>query len=304
MQTFDVIVIGGSYAGLSAAMALGRSLRKVLVIDSGQPCNRFTPHSHNFITHDGATPTNIATLAKEQVMVYKTVNWLNAKAVDAQKTLHGFVITNDGGEQFATEKLLFATGIIDMIPDISGFAECWGKSIVHCPYCHGYEVKGSTTAIMGNDTFGYEFAHFISNWTDKLWLLTNGISTLSREQTAVLNKKGIEVIESPVIEVFHNEGYLSNLVFANGRKQPFTTIYAHLQKKQHCNLAEILGCELTEHGLIRVDGLQQTNIHGIYAAGDNTNLMRSISTAVAQGGMAGAMLNKDYVMGRVQSVLK
>ncbi len=296
---YDVIIVGGSYAGLSAAMALGRSLRKVLVIDSGQPCNRFTPHSHNFITHDGSAPGAIAALAKEQVMVYPTVSWLNAKAVDATKTLQGFTITVDSGESYAATKLLFATGVIDIMPDIPGFAECWGKSILHCPYCHGYEVKGAPTAILGDDTVGYEFAHFINNWTDKLWLLTNGLSNLTTDQTASLKDKGIEVIESPITEVVHQEGYITHLVFANGNQQAFTAMYAQLHKLQHCDLPEQLGCEMTEHGLVVVDGVQQTTVPGIYAAGDNTTLMRSVSTAVAQGGMAGAMINKEYIMERV-----
>src|SRR5688500_3542764 len=136
-NSFDVIIIGGSYAGLSAAMALGRSLRNVLVIDSGNACNKQTPHSHNFITNDGNTPAEIAKKAKEQVMQYDTVKFLTGLATIARKSESGFEIETQNGEVFRSAKLLISTGISDIMPPIQGFAECWGISVLHCPYCHG-----------------------------------------------------------------------------------------------------------------------------------------------------------------------
>src|SRR5690606_408454 len=138
-KNFDVIIIGGSYAGLSSAMTLGRALRNVLMIDSGKPCNRQTPHSHNFITQDGEEPGTIAEKAKAQVLKYDTVKFLNDLAVSGKKTENGFVIATETGKEFATKKLVFATGVKDIMPGIKGFSECWGISVIHCPYCHGYE---------------------------------------------------------------------------------------------------------------------------------------------------------------------
>ena len=135
---FDVIIIGGSYSGLSAAMSLGRSLRQVLVIDSGLPCNKQTPHSHNFITQDGEKPAVISAKAKLQVDIYKTVQFFNGLAVKAFKKNKGFEITTESGDVFTSRKVLFATGVKDLLPEINGFAECWGISVLHCPYCHGY----------------------------------------------------------------------------------------------------------------------------------------------------------------------
>ena len=138
---FDVIIIGGSYSGLAAGMALGRALRQVLIIDSGKPCNEQTPHSHNFITQDGKTPKEIATLAKQQVEKYETVKFLSGLATTGTKTEVGFNIQTSAGETFSSKKIIFATGVKDIMQSIDGYAECWGISVLHCPYCHGYEVR-------------------------------------------------------------------------------------------------------------------------------------------------------------------
>ena len=184
-EHFEVIIVGGSYSGLSAAMSLGRSLRQVLVIDSGLPCNRQTPHSHNFITHDGEKPAVISAKAKLQVDLYKTVQFYNGVAISAIKTENGFEIKTESGLSFTSRKVLFATGVKDLLPEIKGFAECWGISVLHCPYCHGYEVKEERTAIIANGEMGFDFAKLISNWTKDLRLCTNGKSTLTLEQTKI-----------------------------------------------------------------------------------------------------------------------
>ncbi len=162
-NNFDVIIVGGSYSGLAAGMALGRALRKVLIIDSGKPCNRQTPHSHNFLTQDGKPPNEIAALGKEQVQMYSTVAFFSGLATNGLKTENGFEIEVASGEKFAAKKLIFASGIKDIMPGIPGFAECWGISVIHCPYCHGYEVKGQQTGILGSGEYGFEFSALISN---------------------------------------------------------------------------------------------------------------------------------------------
>ena len=138
-KIFDVIIIGGSYAGLSAAMALGRSLRNVLIIDSELPCNIQTPHSHNFITQDGKIPQEIISLARHQVEKYATIKYHKGLAINGLKMENGFVITTSTNDTFTSKKLIFATGVKDIMPDIDGFAACWGISVIHCPYCHGYD---------------------------------------------------------------------------------------------------------------------------------------------------------------------
>lgn len=294
--TYDVIIIGGSYAGLSAAMALGRSLRNVLIIDSGKPCNRQTPHSHNFITHDGDTPAEIANLALEQVLAYSTVKLKKGLATNAARLdSGGFEITIDANETVVAKKLVFATGMHDEMPAIKGFVECWGISVLHCPYCHGYEVKGLETAILFNGDMAFEFAKLINNWTDKLTVFTNGLSTLKAEHTAKLNAKGIEVITTEIAEIKHENGKVTQVQFADGSSKPINAIYARPAMKQHCTLPEQLGCELTEMGHIKVDFMQKTTVKGIYAAGDCTSPLRAVAAAVASGNFAGAALNKEMI---------
>jgi thioredoxin reductase len=165
---FDTIIIGGSYAGLSAAMALGRSLKNVLIIDSGKPCNSQTPHSHNLITHDGKTPQEISAEAKQQVLKYDTVTFHEGLAINGKKTDDGFEIGTQAGDVFTAKKLIFATGVKDLMPAIKGFQECWGISVVHCPYCHGYEFRDRKTAIMANGERGFHLASLVNNLTNSI----------------------------------------------------------------------------------------------------------------------------------------
>lgn len=292
---FDVIIVGGSYSGLSAAMSLGRSLREVLVIDSGLPCNRQTPHSHNFITQDGEKPAVISAKAKVQVDFYNTVQFYNGLAVSAIKTENGFEIKTESGKVFTSRKVLFATGVKDLLPEIEGFKECWGISVLHCPYCHGYEVKKEKTAIIANGEMGFEFAKLISNWTKDLRLFTNGKSTLTLEQTQVLIKHNVQIFEEEIDSLEHKNGEIKNIIFKNQEKVTVKAIYARPPFEQHCQLPKDLGCDINEQGLLKVDTMQKTNIAGIYASGDCVTQMRSVAIAVSTGSFAGAVINKELI---------
>lgn len=290
---FAVIIIGGSYAGLSSAMALGRSLRNVLIIDSGKPCNRFTPHSHNFITQDGAVPSVIAAEAKKQVMKYPTIKWIDGLAVNGKKTVNGFDISLQSGETFMSKKLIFASGVKDVFPDIKGFEACWGKSVIHCPYCHGYEVKGAKTAILANGDIAYHYAQLLQNLTDNLTIITNGKADFSSEQLAKFDQHHISIIEKKINRIHEQKGQVQSIVFDDSETLLCEAIYARPDYEQHCKIPEWLGCELTEQGHIKVDMMQKTTINGVFACGDNTSPMRSVAFAVASGNMAGAATNSQ-----------
>lgn len=292
-KNFEVIIIGGSYAGLSAAMALGRSLRSVLIIDSGLPCNRQTPHSHNFITHDGEKPGVIAEKARKQVLNYNTVKLLNDLAVGGKKNENGFVITTQAGQDFTAKKLVFATGIKDSMPDIKGFAACWGISVVHCPYCHGYELRNLKTGIIANGERAFHLASLINNLTDNITVLTSGKADFTAEQITKLNRHNIKILETGISEIEHDNGYVKNVIFENGNKMDFEGIYAALPFTQHSNIPVSLGCELTEPGYIKIDGFGKTTIDGVFACGDNSAMMRSVANAVYSGNLTGAMVNKE-----------
>lgn len=294
MKDYEVIIIGGSYAGLSAAMALGRALRHVLVIDSGEPCNRQTPHSHNFLTHDGETPSSIAKSAKDQVLLYPTITFVNARARAGRKVEGHFEI-DAGKETYAAKKLLFATGMKDIMPDIAGFAECWGISVLHCPYCHGYEVKHVPTGIIANGDMAFELVKLINHWTKTLTLFTNGRSTLTTEQRKKIESHDIQVVESEIKSIGHDKGYINTIYLKGGTQRALQAIYARPALVQHCSIPQELGCEVTEQNLLKVDQLQRTSVAGVYAAGDNSIMMRSLSLSIAAGGMAGAAINKELI---------
>lgn len=294
-KIYDAIIIGGSYSGLAAGMSLGRALRNVLIIDSGKPCNAQTPHSHNFITQDGETPQAIASNAREQVAQYKTVEFYSGLAVGAEKTTSGFKITTENGENFATKKLVFATGVKDIMPAIKGAEACWGISMIHCPYCHGYEVRNEKTGILANGEAAFEFSKLINNWTKELTVFTNGKSTLTAEQSSKLEAHGISVNEQEIKSFEHTNGFMEEVYFKDGSNLKLKAMYAKLPFVQHSDLPEKLGCELTEPGFILVDPFQKTTVPGVYACGDNVTQMRSVANAVAAGTLTGAMLNKELV---------
>ncbi|QHW00748.1 NAD(P)/FAD-dependent oxidoreductase [Spirosoma endbachense] len=294
-DTFDVVVVGGSYAGLSAALLLGRSLRKVLVIDSGQPCNRQTPHSHSYLTRDGETPAQIAAIAKEQLLQYPTVSFVNDLATVARPESSGFIVETAAGHQFRSRKLLLATGIHDIMPAIDGFAECWGRSILHCPYCHGYEVHGQRLGIIANGDIANKMVRLIQHWSPDLTLFTNGPATLTAEQWQTTQQLGIPVIETEIVAVEHQQGQLKNLRFPDGSIHELDAIFSPVPFRQHSELAAQLGCDFDESGLIKIGEFGQTNIPGLYAAGDNSTPFRQVSIAATNGGKAGVWMNHELI---------
>lgn len=292
---YEVIIIGGSYSGLSAAMALGRSLRKTLVIDNGKPCNEQTPHSHNFLTQDGKSPKEIAENARKQVSEYETVHFHQGKAVDAKKSETGFEVTTEKGEKFYSKKLIIATGITDEIPNIKGFKESWGISLIHCPYCHGYEYKGKKTAIIANGDKAVHISSLVKNLTEDVTLITREKANLTDEQKEKLNRNNIQIIETEITELKHNNGIAESIIFADGTEIKFEAVYGAFPFHQHSEIPKNLGCEFTEFGHIKTDQFQKTNVPGLFVCGDNSSMMRSVSNAVMTGNVAGAMVNMELV---------
>lgn len=292
---YEVIIIGGSYSGLAAAMALGRAMRRVLVIDSGMPCNRQTPQSHNFLTQDGTSPHDIAALARLQVAAYSTVEFLNDLVVHGTHTSQGFDIQTQSGMLFTAQKLIMATGIQDRMPPIIGFSECWGKSVLHCPYCHGYEVRKKRTGIIGNGDSGYEMAKLIHHWASESIIFTQGKASFTTEQWAALDRHSIQVDERKINAIEHTGGYAQSVKFVGGETMKISVLYSRLPFTQQCKLPQELGCMFTEEGYISVDAMQRTTIPGLYACGDNSSRMRTVAGAIATGTTAGMMLNKELI---------
>jgi thioredoxin reductase len=294
-KKYDVVIVGGSYAGLSAGMALGRALRKVLIIDSGDPCNKQTPHSHNFLTNDGKAPAEIAGHAKQQVSNYDTIEFLNALVAKGVKKESGFEVRVQSGESFSSRRLVFATGIKNVMPDIPGFTDCWGISVLHCPYCHGYEIRHQKTGILANGDAAFELTALISNWTRDLTVYTNGKSSLTDEQKEKLQNRKINIVETPIQKINHKIGQIEDLSFKDGTKAAMKALYARLPFVQHSPVPQSMGCEITQEGYIKIDETQKTTVDGIYACGDNASKMRTVANAVSMGTTTGLMLNKALI---------
>lgn len=290
---FDVLIIGGSYAGLSAAMTLGRSLQKVLIIDSGSPCNQQTPQAHNFITHDGQRPKVITNAAKTQVLKYPTVTFLNDMVSAGRKIDNGFEIGTEKGQLFKARKLVLATGIKDLLPAIKGISECWGISVIHCPYCHGYEVKQQVTGLLANGNAAMHLATLVSNLTQELQIFTNGKASFTQVQRDKLAIRKIPIIEKEIDCLEHDNGQLKKIIFKDGSFAPIQALYAKVPFVQHSNIAQNLGCKLQDNGLLVIDAMQQTTVPDVYACGDNCAAMRSLANAVAVGNFVGAVVNLE-----------
>lgn len=294
-NNFDVIIVGGSYAGLAAGLTLGRALRHVLIIDSGDPCNKQTPYSHNLLTHDGDTPAAIAALAREQVKQYPTVQFCTDMVTDASRFDNGFKVTTWSGAELTADKLLFATGIKDKLPAIEGLKDCWGISVLHCPYCHGYEVRNKPTAILSKGEHALELVKLLSNWTNELIVLTNEQEALPEEHEALLRQRGVKAINTAISGLQHKQGQLEKIVFADNSELAVEVLYAPSPFEQATRLPEKLGCHLTEEGYLQVDAGQQTTVAGVYASGDNTTRTRTLANAISQGTTAAIAINKQLI---------
>lgn len=293
---YEVIIIGGSYSGLSAAMALGRALRTVLIVDANRPCNRTAPHSHNFLTHDGETPAAIAAQAKEQVLAYPTVSFVNDTAITAYKKEGLFTVETEGGKTFTAQKMILATGVKDILPEIDGLAACWGISAIHCPYCHGYEVSNTRTAILANAEAAYHYSQLLLQWTKSLTLYTNGPSLLTPEQAGKLKSHDIAIIETKIERLLHNNGQLNAIALTDGSADSFDALYVRPLFEHHTTLYAQLGCALNDAGYIKTDEMQKTSVSGVYACGDCTTGQRAVAVAVAAGMGAGAALNYEMAL--------
>lgn len=290
MDTQDVIIVGGSYAGLSAAMSLGRSLRRTLVIDGGDPCNKRAPASHNFLAHDGDRPLDVLRTARRQVERYGSVQLLAGQVTDANGRDGNFTVRTAAGETYRAKRLLFATGLRDGLPDIPGLTDCWSISAIHCPYCHGYEVRHQPTGLLMNNEHVPFMVNLVGNLTDKLTVFTNGPATFDVKTIKVT------VYEEPIERLTHHDGYVEEVCLAGGERVRLEALYLHPQLSQKCPLPEHLGCELDDNGFLKVDAHGLTTVPGVYAAGDCTTMMRSVAYATGSGNVTGAMLNNGLVL--------
>ncbi|MFS8111272.1 NAD(P)/FAD-dependent oxidoreductase [Rhizobium jaguaris] len=291
---FDVIIIGGSYAGMSAGLQLARARRNILLVDAGERRNRFAASSHGFLGQDGRDPGLIATEARAQLERYPTVHWLNAKAQTAKRIEGGFSVAVGAGELLKSKRLILAMGVIDRLPAIPGLQERWGKSVFHCPYCHGYELDQGRIGVIASSELSMHHALMLPDWGTTT-LFTNGAFVPDADQSSQLRARGVTVETVPVREI---RGECADVVLDDGRVIAMDGLFTLTQTSVPAPWAEQLGCTFEEGPLgrfISTDAVKQTAAKGVFACGDAARAAGSVALAVGDGALAGTAAHRSLL---------
>jgi len=295
---YDVIIIGGSYAGLAAALQLGRARRRVLILDEGQRRNRFASHSHGFLGQDGQSPGAIAAKGRAEVLAYPTVTWREASASAASAIPGGFLV-RAGGEDFRGKRLILATGVVDELPAIPGLSDQWGKRAFSCPYCHGYELGMGRFGVLATDPESAHFAVLVSEWAapGQTTLFLNGAGELESEALGQLESRKIGIERERVVSVGGDANSIE-LRLHDGRAATVDGIFLHPRIRPHGPFAEQLGCEIEMGPLgpyYKTDATKETTVPGVFACGDVATPFTAISFAVSDGVRAGVFAHQSLV---------
>lgn len=294
----DAIIVGGGFAGLAAATYLARARRSVRVLDTGRPRNRFANASHGFLGQDGSDPREILETAREQLLAYGTVELIEAKASTARVHEDGFAVSLAGGEEISARKLILAFGLRDELPDLPGLKERWGKTVLHCPYCHGIEFSDRQLGVLYSTPMSVHQASLIAEWGPTT-LYLNG-AELAEDEAATLNARGVRIEPAPVAGLAGEGTELSAVELVGGRSSVIAALYIAPRSCLNSPLAKQIGAQIDEGPLgpiIRTDGDKMTSVPGLYAAGDIARMPHSVSWAVADGVTAGTSAHRALVFG-------
>jgi thioredoxin reductase len=297
--THDVAVVGGGAAGLSAALVLGRSRRRVVVIDAGAPRNAPAAHMQGFLSRDGMPPADLLALARAEVRGYG-VEIIEDEVVEIEPR---FSLRLARGGSVTARRLLFATGAVDELPDIPGARERWGRDFLHCPYCHGWEVRAEPIGVLGTDAGSVDHAQLLRQWSDDVVFFSHSHS-LTAEERVALDARGIAVIEGTVTALSVVGDQLDAVELGDGRRVPRAAVFMRPSLRPHAEgLIEALGCQVGEDGFVRVDATGQTSVSGVWVAGNASNPRAQVITAAGEGSAAAIAINTDLVQEDIQNAL-
>lgn len=284
----DVIIVGGSFAGLTAAMQLGRACRKVTVLDTGLNRNRYAEHAHNIFGHDGTPPGTLLTTAGEQIKTYKTVQSISARATGASANNDSFRVSTENGETIEGRTLILSYGIVDEFPDLPGFKQAWGKTVIHCPFCHGYEVAGKRWGLIYSSPMSLHAPALYRNWTDDITLFLSGHDIIDEERSK-LDRAGVRIIDEALTAIDQEGGQVRAVILANGTHIEVDALYAHPDNRPSADLHLHLGLETksTPTGtMVVTNDMQATSRERVFAAGDLATGMHSVTFATNAGSLA------------------
>jgi len=295
----NVIIIGGSFAGLAAALQLGRARRKVTVLDTGLPRNRFAGHSHGLLGHDHKPPLDILAEARQQLARYPTVKLVNARADSVSGTIDNFSVLTGDGESLGARRLILSYGVVDQMPAVPGFAESWGTSIVPCPYCDGFEVATQHWGLVWSGPPSHNYVRLYQDWTDTLTVFADG-HDIAPDIRADLAGRHIPVVDGRITGIARHRGHNATVKLDTAPDVTVDILFAHPRNKPSAGLHESLGLATvnTPFGIaLKVDERRETSIPGIYAAGDLANpAMASVTTAISQGATAGISAQQSMLV--------
>ena len=282
----DCAIIGGGPAGLNAALVVGRGRKQVMVFDDEMPRNRVTQESHGFITNDGMTPFEIRQAGEADLQKYPNIQIKRSRINDIQKREEFFTLLTHKGDTFEAKKIILATGLQDILPEIEGIHDVYGKTLFSCPFCDGWELKDKALALIAENQRALHMAKLLSNWTKDLIVFTNG-HVLAEEDKSLLTEHSIQVIDVPIVSIDHDNGQLRSLQLANGETVKREGGFVASEFKQSAPFAEKLGCQMTQNGGIETDILGRTTVSGVFACGDNLGGPAQLVLAAAAGSQAG-----------------
>ncbi|HEX6910384.1 MAG TPA: NAD(P)/FAD-dependent oxidoreductase [Longimicrobium sp.] len=299
MQVLDAIVVGGSFAGLSAAMQLARARRRVLLVDAGRPRNRFAHASQGFLGQDGRAPADILETARRQVLAYPTVELRGGEAVLAREDGGVFEVGLASGETARARRLVLATGVVDDLPDVPGLRERWGVTVLHCPYCHGYEVADGRLGVLAVGEMSLHQALLLPDWSADVTLFTNGAVTLTTEQQGELASRGVRVDARPVEAIVGDPPALAGLRLRGGETVRLDALFTGSRTRMASPLAQQLGCAFDDGPfgpVIRTDARKETTVPGVFAAGDAARVPHNATFASADGVQAGLSAHQSLAL--------
>lgn len=286
---YDVVIVGGGPAGLSAALMLGRARKNVLVCEAGPPRNAAAEHIHGFVTRDGTPPSEFRRIGREQLRPYSSVEVRDGR-VEAIERQDGLFAVRMASGSVLTRRVLLCTGLVDELPPIPGYRDLWGKSLFQCPYCHGWEVRDRAFGYMAPEAQRLEWALLLKGWTKDLIVFTNAAFAVPAEVREKLERGGVHIEERRIIGLRSDGEGLAAVQFEGGSEVPRDVLFVHPRQRQTA-LVTSLGLALDEQGFVRIDAQHQTSVPGIHAAGDLTTFLQGAIMAASAGAIAAAMLN-------------